>query len=196
MATLIGISGKKHSGKTSTANVIIRLTKQYNPIRFKEWQIKSFAEPVKRVCSYIACESYELYLNDKTKKEEAFDNVTRREFMTILGTDIARKVNSDIWINFMDKHIINREGKPYLIKNTIIDDVRFVNEANYIKNNGGILIRLVGDPGGLEDGLNSNHVSETELDDYPFEYVLDTNEIGTKAFVKKVQDVLSINKLI
>ena len=125
-----------------------------------------------------------------------YDDITRREFMTILGTDIARKVNPNIWINHMDKHIMNREGKPYLIKNTIIDDVRFINEADYIKNNGGILIRLVGDPGSLEDGLNSEHISETELDNYPFEYVLDTTEIGTKAFIKKIHDILAINKLI
>jgi hypothetical protein len=53
-------------------------------------------------------------------------------------------------------------------ENYIIDDVRFKNEADIIKEKGGILIRLEGDPKGIraKDLRDPNHISEIALDDY------------------------------
>lgn len=66
----------------------------------------------------------------------------------------------------------------------LVTDCRFINEADWIMNNGGLLIRVNAPTRNAQaldlssDGdLNvraaiSNHVSETALDDYKFDYVV------------------------
>lgn len=59
-----------------------------------------------------------------------------------------------------------------LPKLAVISDVRFVNEADHIRNNGGIIVRLERDPAlNIYKGV-INDISETQLDDYRFDEVL------------------------
>lgn len=92
-------------------------------------------------------------------------------------------------------------------KGFIITDVRFPNEANAVKYRGGIVIRInrlysgqinpIGDKiklgnvssQAVEIDHSKPHLSETALDDYPFDYVIDNN--GTlENLTDMVKDIL------
>lgn len=195
MPILIGISGKKHTGKTSVANIVIRITGNSNPIRYAKWDQCSFGTAVKEICSYITSDERSTY-NSETKKYEKAKglSITRREFMQKLGTDVARAIDKDIWIKYLANNIFDDKGK--LVRNVIIDDVRFKNEADFIVENGGLLIRLEGNPGEIDEVVGTEHSSENELDDYPFKYVLNTNDIGTPRFISAISDILTTYKVI
>ena len=134
---------------------------------------KSFAENLRRALSAIihipvdqtrTIEDKNVFLNE-------FDMTVGR-LLQLFGTEVGRVIHPDIWVislfmQFDASHDF-----------WIIDDVRFVNEADAIKKHGGILIRLEGDPGNIIESSkrNLNHESETALDDYHgFDVIIHTN---------------------
>jgi hypothetical protein len=102
------------------------------------------------------------------------ENTTIREFLQTLGTECMRNTLSDnIWIAaLMCDYKETNEYSP----DWIVTDVRFPNEAQAIKDNGGIMIRV--DKPGVE-AIN-NHPSETSLNDWEFDYkVVNISDIYT-----------------
>jgi hypothetical protein len=140
---LIGLIGKKQSGKDTFADFFCQLD-----ARFKK---DAFANPLKQICQIV----YGLdlnYFHDNRLKEEKIEewNQTPREMMQKIGTDLFRQhFDPDIWIK-----IASRRFKK--CKNLIITDVRFANEAEAILQNGGVLIQIVRDSNLQHD----SHISE------------------------------------
>jgi len=152
--------------------------------------------------------------------------LTPRMLLQQIGTDLFREqLHPKIWINALFKDYVDipivsfdlcsipkgetlesygiekirKEGKIIKdISNWVITDVRFPDEANYIKERGGILIKVVRDSEinrwkKLDDGTHEypeEHISETALDNYDkFDYVIDNN--GTiEELIIKIKDVL------
>ena len=68
--------------------------------------------------------------------------------------------------------------------NWIVTDVRYQNEADHIKNKGGILIRV-----NRNTHNNDNHKSEIDLDDYnKFDFIIDNNG-SVEELIKKVIEI-------
>jgi hypothetical protein len=77
---------------------------------------------------------------------------------------------------------------------TIVTDVRYPNEVDYIKQAGGAVIRLEGDPAKIRENSKRdlNHSSEIALDDYRDWDVLYENNKGLtelENFAKKIVKV-------
>ena len=100
--------------------------------------------------------------------------ITVREFLQRLGTDAVRdKLHTNAWVNalmadykpgpFYPDVAIEEHAK---LPNWIITDTRFPNEAQAIKDKGGIVIRV--DRPGVKP-IN-DHPSEVGLDDWDFDY--------------------------
>ena len=93
-------------------------------------------------------------------------NKTIGETLQLVGTDFRDNYDTDIWV----KSLFNEELDEKLNDGKIITvpDVRFINEADFILQEGGYLIRLEGDPMGVrENSLRDlNHISEINLDNY------------------------------
>jgi hypothetical protein len=87
--------------------------------------------------------------------------MTIREFLQFFGSEIMRKMWEPIWIHSLIKQI--QEEKSEL---AIITDVRFVNEAQAIKEAGGIIIKL-----NRKKKTKDTHVSEEEVDRVPSELI-------------------------
>jgi hypothetical protein len=87
------------------------------------------------------------------RQKDLSKNMTHREFLEFFGTNIIRKIKNNAWSEFTIKRIISE--KPEI---AIIPDVRFPNEVESIKNNGGIVIRLT------RDVFSSDSESEAALD--------------------------------
>ncbi len=103
-----------------------------------------------------------------------------RKLLQKEGTDIARKENKNIWIEYFNNWmtIHSQRGVQHFVSN----DVRFKNEAEYIKNNGGILIKVIApkrnearlrqESDGSRELYNQikNHESECDLDEMSYKY--------------------------
>jgi len=86
--------------------------------------------------------------------------MTAREFMQVLGTDIMRKIYGPIWVNFLKKQIAEEN-----MDLGIICDCRFPNEVEAFKED--FVIRLTRAP------FQDSHPGENALDNHPFQNVLD-----------------------
>lgn len=132
--------------------------------------------------------------NIKVEKEAVFTKMTVREFLQKLGTDAIRKgLHDQTWVNalFADyrpssdyfSDVANgREGDIELYyPKWIITDVRFPNELSAIKERKGITIRVI-----RPIPNTSDHISETALDDYSFDYEI-VNDGSIDDLIEKVK---------
>jgi len=152
---VIGIVGIKNSGKTMIGNYIS------NEYRYRSI---AFATPLKKICSSLFNKPYEDF-EHTINKEHVYDdlNVSPRQLMQVFGTELLRTelfnnlpgLNVDynnIWI-----HYAKNEMKEYK-ENIVITDVRFDDECQFIKDEGGYLM-YVNRFDGIEHHLDS-HESE------------------------------------
>ena len=112
----IAIAGKAGSGKTTLAEIFVT---KYN---FKR---TGFANAVKQV----GMDEYGLTY------EEAFGSKKNREVLQKIGHGRRLEYGEDYWVNKLLEQIKNED-------NIVIDDVRYKNEYQTLKNNGFIMIRL------------------------------------------------------
>jgi hypothetical protein len=162
---IIGISGKIGSGKDTAAQIIMDL----NP----KFEKKSFAFKLKQIVALLTGTTLEDNLTQEGKLKHIDEfNMNLGKIQQVIGTQALRdSFDIDVWIKslFVDYKQSNGEYPLW-----VISDVRFKNEANYIKKMGGILIRLEGDPSKVRENSNRdlNHLSETDLDNYDkFDYI-------------------------
>lgn len=165
---LIGISGKIGAGKTTLAN---HLCNRY-PFTLKR---VSFAENLRRMVAILIHIDVEKTrsTHDKAVKPPGWD-CTVGDLLQRFGTEVGRQIHADAWVLSL---FAGFDESSFWVS----DDVRFKNEAKGIKERGGLLIRLNGDPGKVYEEAgkvrNLNHVSETELDDYDgFDVILNAEE--------------------
>lgn len=152
---IIAFAGKKQSGKTTSAEFIKNIfTNQTS-------KVYNFADPLKQnICIDILGLTYNQCYGSDISKNELVDcywnnkQLSAREVMQIIGTDIFRKMQNNVWANATIKKI-KQENKEI----SIIADCRFPNEVDAIKIAGGIVIKLTRNP------HNSMHESEIALDE-------------------------------
>lgn len=152
---LIGLVGKKGSGKDTVFNIIFELWNrriiEYRPIRL------SFADALKQdLCTAFNCTMDDINNNK--------NNDIIRKVLQAYGC-ARREEDPDYWIQRVHENLESHErcaksGVKYLY---IITDVRFFNEADYVRRMGGRLVK-VSRPVQGELGLLDTHISETELD--------------------------------
>ena len=162
-------------------------------------KIYNFADVLKTdICmnilglTYDQCYGSDDNKNELTDMEWSGKQITAREVMQIIGTDIFRKMDTNVWVRATINKIIN--DKPEI---AVITDCRFPNEVESIKNIGGKVIRLTRNP------FNSDHISECVLDEdrydwSNFDYVLDNkNSSVYEQFVqskKLIEEILTTTK--
>lgn len=183
MIKLIGISGKISSGKDQVGEYIQELV--------EDFKIKKFAYKLKLITSILTG----IPVEDLEKREvkDSFlgsewnymldskveGQMTVRVFMQKLGTEGLREgVHKNIWVNALFSDYTPGEG-------WIITDTRFPNEAQAIKDRGGVVIR-VNRPG----IFSGDHPSETSLDEWQFDYII-TNDGALEDLKQKVSNCLN-----
>lgn len=150
---LIGITGPAGCGKDTAADFILeRLPHGYRKL--------SFAGPIKEMARTGLClDTDQLYGESKDKIDPRY-GVTPRRIMQTLGTEWGREhVHPDVWVKAMDA-IHNTPGYDELV----IPDVRFENEANYIRNNNGVLIHVNGRAANIELHMSEGGVAVQRVD--------------------------------
>ena len=209
---IIAISGKKQSGKDTTAKILqflayvdqlhaqakaqgetIELPSYLEFLEFNDAvtqpiQIKKFAGKLKNiVAELLSCNVSNLESEDfKNSKIEYISTedkcITPRYLLQYLGTDVLR--NS---IN-KDIHVnlLLNELKSSQNANILafaITDLRFRNELEAIKKHGGLTIRLNRNEAN-KIVSNYQHESETALDNAQFDITIDNNGTFEELFLK------------
>jgi hypothetical protein len=172
---IIGISGRKQSGKSTSGDYLFQLFKTLYPN--KKVKLYAFADRLKQdICINILgllhnqCYGTDDQKNTITNICWQGKNLTAREVMEVVGTDIFRGLKVDVWTS-STLSLINKE-KPDL---AIVTDVRFPDEVSSIKEENGLVIRLTRNP------FNSNNYIENALDikNYNwsnFDYIIDNKD--------------------
>ena len=144
---IIGLCGRKGCGKSTVADLIVK--------NFK-FSKASFATPIKDMLMAMGLTEEEIWDPElKEKKIERFGK-SPREMLQLLGTEFGRElIADDVWVRALEHRIKDADR-------VIIDDVRFPNEAEMIRGNGGVIVRVV--RAGQEMGMVDTHVSEQGLD--------------------------------
>lgn len=191
---IIGLAGHMGVGKDTVASIIKKLDTDSN------WQIKKFAYKLKQIATIltgIPSDKFEdqefkkTYLGEewtlKTKIDhtlikdgeavmaEITTKMTVRDMLQKLGTEAMRNgLHPDTWVNALmcNYKKVKDKDEEYSHPNWIITDVRFPNEYDAIKSKGGIIIRVNRNESEI---ITNKHVSETALDDYHFDYVINNN---------------------
>lgn len=113
-----------------------------------------------------------------------------REVLKFWGNDVRRAQSPDYWVDMAAVYTEEQRGVGV---SCVIPDVRRKNEAGFIKDAGGLLVRLnvseeeqrrrlLRRDNKLSDRSAFNHVTETDLDDYDrFDLILDTDSMSPEA---------------
>lgn len=177
---LIGITGKIGSGKTTAANYLVN---------YWEFQEYIMAEPIKQIGSIFGFSHSQLYGTQNQKLEiHPHWGISGREFLQKIGTDMFRqrlpevlpdmKIDRSVWCD-----IFSLKYNPQI--HTVVSDVRFLDEAETIKDLGGFIIRIVR---GVNQSLDS-HISEIEQDEIVNDFTIYNNG-DVKSLYKSIDNVL------
>lgn len=205
---IIGITGKKGSGKdTATAMIQFLQFQSNNPgvypdyENYKAWvkdfghfetssiENRKFADKVKEVASIMLGVPVEWFEDQNFKNEQLgpeWDYMTVREFIQKLGTDAVRfGLHKNTWINTLFQDYQLRDHSYFDIRywpRWIISDVRFLNEAGAIRERGGKIIKLLRN----YDSLDS-HQSETEIEEIPGDVVVNNRDYSPQQLFNLVR---------
>jgi len=181
MINIIAFKGKIGSGKTTAALYLIN-TRQYARLRF--------ADKLKAMLRKLGLTERELDGDLKEVPCELLGGKTPRYAMTTLGTEWGRDmIHSNLWVNALNRSMISLMSTG--VTKFVIDDVRFVSEANYIESlKSKYNVLFVGiERGGIKS--ESTHISETEID-YIFPDHVIYNDDTMESFHRSIDEVVSM----
>ena len=159
---IIGLSGKLESGKSTLAKEIQKHHSEGGVL------ITAFARPLKDMCnSYFGFSHNDLYTTEGKIKYNEFWGMTPREFMQRLGQGLRDAIGKDVWVKLLKNSILEKKD---IYKIIIVDDCRYPEELQMIRDLGGITIRIIRpDHVAVSNGIK-NHPSEQDIPDEMFDY--------------------------
>lgn len=165
---IIGISGKMRSGKDTLAGVIIQQFPTSQVLRI------AFADALKDEVA-AAC--------GVTRQFTEQNRAAFRHGWQWWGTEFRRDLcGKDYWTDRVEKTILMAMRRPGSYTScVIITDVRFKNEYDFIRRNGGIIVRVNRKYGWIESIVrwlkHDRHSSECQLDSAKFDYVINADSL-------------------
>lgn len=186
---IILISGKKRAGKNFFGDIL----KEYYESKGKKVLVTSYGDAVKEIVSRsfgISREQLEDFKNNKIEiyvKDSKFENpktsiffeklLNFREFLQKFATEGMRScLGENIWVDTLLYRIKNNDADVI-----IITDWRFIAEDLNLRGFKAKKIRILG----MFDSEADNHRSETELDNYNFDIVIDNSKHPEKEILLK-----------
>jgi energy-coupling factor transporter ATP-binding protein EcfA2 len=166
-AQIIGIHGPLNSGKDTIASII----QQLYPERYRRY---AFAKPIKDAVK-VMFGFTDIQVEDRALKEapDQFWGFSPRKAMQLLGTEFGRELlRDDVWVKRAELEIASNKDNNY---KTIITDVRFENEAEWIRNQPNSVILFIESPGLDTSTSNYKHASEGGISVKAGDYII-TND--------------------
>lgn len=174
---IIGIAGKKGSGKDTLGEYLVN---KYGYTRY------AFGDPVKEISKILFGFNDEQLYGEK-KEEMTNYGITPRTCFQKIGTEFGRDIihnifpelnieKNNLWIE-----IFNRKCNDNI--NLVITDVRFENEVNAIKKQGGKIIYI----DSVYSDIYDEHISENNNLDYDF---LINNDYSKQELYNKMDKII------
>lgn len=132
---LIGLAGPARSGKSTAADHLVRnhLLEHY-----------AFADPLRSGLMEIFNLDPDDFEGERKEKQLPWLGRSPRELMQSMGTEWARQmVNPDVWVKIAEQNLNYLQNSLSSVVGFVISDVRFDNEAEFIRQRGGTIIRMV-----------------------------------------------------
>jgi hypothetical protein len=189
MSKLIGICGFARSGKDSVGTMLCK----------RDFVRYAFANPLKEACAKMFGIHLSDFHNDKKEIVNEFWGFSPRQMAQLLGTEGGRELfRQDIWIKRAEfewfkvqRHIdhYNQDTFGDKMNGMVITDVRFENEADFIRDNDGTLIHVKRPGADGVVGVNK-HKSENGVMINPDDIVINNN--GTLEDLETIVDELIV----
>lgn len=184
---VIGIAGKAQSGKSTTGGAIKRAL---TSTKFNV-SVRPLAAKLKQICEDLFD-----WDGDKSLHYDSNGNLIQdkgRQLLINVGTDKMRSVRPTVWVDYVIKHLRDFSYTEPQADIVIIDDVRFKNEVEKIRqaeDTRSILIKVT-----RSSQEEIDNISEKDLDDFSdFDYYIENN--GTiEELEEKVAAILKDAKL-
>ena len=149
---IVGLTGYAGSGKDTVRAMLER----------EGFVGLAFADPIRAMIRELltSCGIDDAYLDDRELKETIIPElgVSYRHMAQSLGTEWGRNLRGDFWLRLAGAFMADQAdaGETHFV----VSDVRFANEADWIKRQGGKIWRI------HREGLASvrAHVSESGVD--------------------------------
>jgi hypothetical protein len=187
--TIIGLMGRKQSGKDTIAEHLIE---EYGFTRY------AFADPIKEACQVIFGFTKEQCWGDQKEVVDPYWNITPRKVFQIMGTELFQfelpkyaAELADIGRTFWAYRFARWYEQQLAVNpniQVVITDCRFPFEADLIKSLGGTVIKVIRP----NQVYNDNHASEVEMDTVPYDYLIENDgtiedlEIKVKAVFEQL----------
>lgn len=198
MTKIIAFAGRKQSGKTTCAMAVANSfeLRHTNVHMNTDARIYNFADPLKHLCiDILGLQHYQCYGSDE-QKNELVDcywrgkQCTAREVLQIVGTDMFREMQHNVWADATIRKI--KHDMPQL---ALIADCRFPNEVKAVKDAGGVVIKL------QRNVYDSDHASEVALDRHNYDYsnfdlVIENGSMNIQEQNYFINDFLTKNRLL
>lgn len=127
-APVIGLHGRARAGKDTVANFILAHRGGY---------IYSFADPIRRMLVPLGIDMNDPYWQERKEEVIPAIGVSPRRMMQTLGTEWGRElINPELWLILAKQLLLN--CGPGMV----IADVRFENEAEWVRSQGGRVIHI------------------------------------------------------
>lgn len=163
----IAISGKSRAGKDTIAGGLFDI---FSIIR-ESVELVSFAKPL-----YDCMYGVQKGLGQELKKDP--------RLLQFLGEGLRQLYDRDIFVNSAVKTISQITPNTHVV----VTDLRYKNEYNMLKSMGFVTIRVNRKDRPID--RDPTHISETDLDDATFDYVIDND--GTIQYLcDKVVEIVS-----
>lgn len=172
----IAISGKARSGKNTVASL---LCTDFFKLNSEQYAVIAFADKIKLMIleMFPGCDRNSLFgpseLRQNSIRSELDShihlNISYREISILLGK-LGRSCNPAFWVAHFAREFENLKKIKQLI---ICSDLRFIEEFEWLKQNGFVLCRVK-----RKDSMTIDDVSETEQDqigDNMFDVVINNN---------------------
>lgn len=200
---IIGITGKAQSGKDTACRIVQLInTVDYDCACLEGegekyildnvdsilpmtcmWEKHAFADKLKECASTIL--GVPRFMFESGEFKESFTSLplsnkegepmTNREFLQYFGTEVGRSIDKDLWIKAL-MYSYGRDKESHWI----VPDVRFPNEADAIRDAGGVLWKIERDGSGA-----GNHISEKLIDDIMVDIIIENN-LDMKYYIKAI----------
>lgn len=185
--TIIGITGRKGSGKSTMAEYLGK----NHPFHVR----LAFADPLRSLALTIFGSEYKS--QDEKAATDAFWSErlgekwsTGRKILQRLGTEIGREqIHEDVWLFVMERRLLALSGKisgDHPKPLVTIEDCRFPNECAFVHEIGGTIIRMINT--NLPPNTDT-HASEAGVST---EFVDHEYEIGTAEDVRRIATAYAV----
>lgn len=181
----IALTGYAHSGKTTASDYIVQKY-GYTKVNFKDALVAEMKKNLSPVMDEIIklLESKPQIYDGREVMNYGWLFANKppvfRALMQAYGTEIRRGDDENYWVERWKESVKD-------IENLVTDDCRFLNEAKYVKDNGGMILRIVR----TDITSAGTHTSETEQANIVADYTVEVDKGEHDKLYAKIDEIIN-----